>query len=92
MIFKTKSPQCKITSNMSILCRIWMLVSQLTPANAVVVEVLASLWAKHLDHHAVQVEAFHQHPGEGAQEEEVQQNSHYLAGQLVEGERSKFKN
>lgn len=42
-----------------------------TPANAVVVEVLAALRAKHLDHHTVEVEALHQHPGEGAQEEEV---------------------
>lgn len=75
---------------MSFLWRIIKLASHPTPANAVVVEVLASLWAKHLDHHAVQVEAFHQHPGEGAQEEEVKQDSHDLAGQLVEEGESNF--
>lgn len=83
-LVQTKSAQWKITNALSFLWRTRRLASHPTPANAVVVEVLASLWAKHLDHHAVQVEAFHQHPGEGAQEEEVKQDSHDLAGQLVE--------
>lgn len=61
--------------------------SRPTPANAIVVEVLAALRAKHLDHHTVEVEALHQHPGEGAQKEEVKQDSHDFARQLGQGTR-----
>ena len=50
---------------------LWVCWSRPTPADAVVVEVFAAFWAKHLHHHTVEVEALHQHPGEGAQEEEV---------------------
>lgn len=46
-------------------------MSTLTPTNTIVVEVFAPLRAKHFHHHAVEVQALHQHPGEGAQEEEV---------------------
>lgn len=66
--FQNKLAHCKIdivrlkTFHRSI----WRLLSSPTPANAIVVEVFASLWAEHLYHHAVQVEALHQHPGEGA--------------------------
>ena len=49
-----------------------------TPADAVVVEVFAALRSEHLHHHTVEVEALHQHPGEGAQEEEVKQDGHDL--------------
>lgn len=68
----------------SFLPLLWLLLwpSRLTPADAVVVEVLAALGAKHLDHHAVEVQALHQHPGKGTQEEEVQQHRHHLTGQL----------
>lgn len=55
---------------------------RLTPSNPVVIEVLASLGAKHLHHHTVEVETLHQHPGEGAQEEEVKQDGHDLTGKL----------
>lgn len=56
-----------------------------TPAYPVVVEVLAVLRAKDLDHHAVEMQALHQHPGEGAQEEEVQKHGQHLAGHLGSG-------
>ena len=62
---------------------------RLTPADAVVVEVLAALGAEHLDHHAVEMQALHQHPGEGAQEEEVQEHRHHLTRQLQESQRDK---
>lgn len=53
-----------------------------TPANAIVVEVLAALRAKHLYHHTVEMEALHQHPGKSTQKEEVKQDGHDLTGQL----------
>lgn len=56
--------------------------SRPTPADAVVVEVLAALRAEHLYHHTVEVEALHQHPGKSAQKEEVKQDGHDLTGQL----------
>lgn len=61
---------------------------QPTPTNAIVVDMLAALGAKHLHHHTVEVEALHQHPCEGAQEEEVKQDSHDLTGQLGPGRTS----
>lgn len=64
--FKNKRAHCKIIPDMSFHRSIWRFLSSPTPANAIVVEVFASLWAEHLYHHAVQVEALHQHPGEGA--------------------------
>ena len=63
-----------------------------TPANPVVVEVLASFGTKHLDDHAVEVQALHQHPGKRTQEEEVQENSHHLTGQLGQGTRVQRSN
>lgn len=57
-----------------------LLPSSPTPADAVVVEVLAALGAEHFDHHAVEMKPLHQHPGERTQEEEVKQHSHYLTG------------
>lgn len=56
---------------------------RLTPANTVVIEVLASFRAKHLHHHTVEVETLHQHPGEGTQEEEMKQDGHDLTGKLM---------
>lgn len=46
--------------------------------------MLAALWAENLDDHAVEVQALHQHPGKHTQEEEVEQHSHRLTGQLGE--------
>lgn len=69
----------------------YLLLSRPTPAYAIVVDVLASLRAKHLHHHTVEVEALHQHPGKGAQEEEVKQDSHHLTGQLRQGTQSDFR-
>lgn len=56
---------------------------RLTPANTVVIEVLASFRPKYLHHHTVEVETLHQHPGEGAQEEEMKQDGHDLTGKLM---------
>lgn len=54
--------------------------------------MFAALGAKHLDHHTVQVEALHQHPGEGTQKKEVKQDSHDLTGQLWQETKPGFHN
>ena len=51
--------------------------------------MLAALGAEDLDHHAVEVQPFHQHPGEGAEEEVVQEHGQRLARDLGAGPRQK---
>lgn len=53
-----------------------------TPAYPIVAEVLAVLRAEDLDDQAVEVQPLHQHPGEGTQEEVVQESGQHAAWHL----------
>lgn len=77
--------QCHVPIYFMICCILYLQDVVLTPSDGIVIKVFAALRAEDLDHHAVEMQPFHQHPGERTEEEEMQQHGHDLTWELGDG-------